>query len=434
MKKPWNKDIQSRLKDFQTKAPEGLLDDIKSEMSRRGLPFEPTQAKPQRMIPSAFRHIASVAAVIAMLFGISHLFLREEAALLLPEAESNNPIATDDFSTLPTEEVEVTGSHPAAIPHTKRLVAKSIAATDTLTDYSQKETTLEEETATEENADTIARQAPAPQKKAEPTPKQKQWSFTTPRKQRTSLDVGIYYSGLMAQISTGEKRIMMPSPPSDNLTPPDGENAGGSINQPDSGDYETDSTSTDSRSFNRVASRSFSRKEDKEKAKHHLPVRFGISLQYKLNEQWNIQSGLTYSYLASDLSYNGATPYETKQKLHYIGIPLQIGYRIWESKNFRGYISAGGQVEKLVSGKATTHYTTETQQQGTLTENIDDNRLWFSALASIGTEYALNKNFSLYAEPGIHYYFKNGSELQTYYKEHPLNFSLTLGLRFHWRK
>ena len=37
MKKQWNKDIRDQLKDFPKKAPEGLLDDIKAEMLRRGL-------------------------------------------------------------------------------------------------------------------------------------------------------------------------------------------------------------------------------------------------------------------------------------------------------------------------------------------------------------------------------------------------------------
>ena len=61
MSKQWNKDIHDRLKDFQQKAPEGLLDDIKSEMHRRGLspvpaggsPFMPKmpQFKPRNLNP-----------------------------------------------------------------------------------------------------------------------------------------------------------------------------------------------------------------------------------------------------------------------------------------------------------------------------------------------------------------------------------------------
>ena len=428
MKKQWNKDIQDRLKNFQTKAPDGLLDNIKSEISRCGFSSEPTQAKSQRIMPFIFHRIASVAAAIVILFGLSHLFQREETPLLLPEVESNIPLTTDEAPAQPME--EVSGNHSVVISHTNRLIDKTSIITDTLTDYFQEERTIEED------ADTITRQAPAPQKKTEPTPKKKQWRFTTPpRKQRSSLDVGIYYSELIAQINPGKEGFIMevrPTfPPSDNTFFP---NNGGNTENPDDGTNSVDSTSTDNRSLSRAANRSFNRKKSAEKARHHIPVRLGISLRYYLNERWNIQSGLTYSYLASDLSYEGSTPYETKQKLHYVGIPLQIGYHIWKSKNFKGYVSAGGQVEKLISGKATTHYTLDDRSSGTLIENISDNRLLFSALASIGAEYALGKNFSLYAEPGIHYYFKNGNGLKTHYNDQPLNFNITIGFRFHWNK
>ena len=114
-----------------------------------------------------------------------------------------------------------------------------------------------------------------------------------------------------------------------------------------------------------------------------------------------------------------------------MGIPLQIGYKLGESKRFRSYIAAGFQVEKLVSGKAVTRHSKNKELQGTSIQNISDKRLLFSTLASFGVEYALGKNFSLYAEPGIHYYFKNGNGLQTHYNEQPLDLNLTIGFRFH---
>ena len=126
--------------------------------------------------------------------------------------------------------------------------------------------------------------------------------------------------------------------------------------------------------------------------------------------------------------------YDIKQKLHYLGIPLQMGYRIWEGKQFRSYIAFGGQVEKLVSGKAAIRHSKKNLLQDTSTQNVSDKKLLFSALASIGAEYMLGNDFSLYVEPGIHYYFKNGNRLQTHYNEQPLNINLTIGFRFHWEK
>ena len=431
MKKQWKQDMHDRLKDFPKKAPKGLLDDVKAEMLRRGL--SPVPAPRRRTVSGVFLRVASVAAVIALLFGLSHWFQREETAIVFPEVESSLPVKVDEAPVLPKE--EAAENPPAAIPQASRLLAKAIVKTDTLSDYFVEEKIIEEKTEPEkEEPDTIDRLTPPSTKPVETSSKRKQWAYVPSRKKRASFDVGIYYSGLATPIAPGKEEYMVSVPPSSNPIPPDGNGGGGITGQPDNGTNGADSTSTDSRSLSRVASRSFSRKKGGEEAKHHIPVRLGISLRYNLNERWHLQSGLTYSYLASDFSYHGSTPYETKQKLHYIGIPFQVGLRIWQGERFRGYLSAGGQVEKLVSGKATTRYTDENQRPGTLVENISDKKLLFSALASIGAEYMLGKDLSLYAEPGIHYYFKNGNGLSTHYNENPLSLNITIGFRFHWEK
>lgn len=418
MKKQWKQDMHDRLKDFPKKAPEGLLDDVKAEMLRRGL--SPVPAPRRRTVSGVFLRVASVAAVIALLFGLSHWFQREETAIVFPEVESSLPVKVDEAPVLPKE--EAAENPPAAIPQASRLLAKAIVRTDTLPASSEEETLVEEKTEPEkEEPDTITLQTPASTKPVEVSPKRNQWAYVPSRKKHASFDVGVYYSGVVAKTNP----INIVESLGDAITSPSPDNS--QTNNPDS-------TSTDSRSLGRAASRSFSRKKHAEKAKHHIPIRLGISLRYYLNERWNLQSGLTYSYLASDLSYTGPTPYETKQKLHYIGIPLQVGVRIWKSERFRGYLSAGGQVEKLVSGKATTRYTDENQRPGTLVETVSDKKPLFSALTSIGAEYMLGKDLSLYAEPGIHYYFKNGNGLKTHYNETPLNFNITIGFRFHWEK
>ena len=41
----------------------------------------------------------------------------------------------------------------------------------------------------------------------------------------------------------------------------------------------------------------------------------------------------------------------------------------------------------------------------------------------------LGDKVGLYAEPGLNYYFDNGSPVENVFKSRPLNFNLTLGLR-----
>jgi len=44
-------------------------------------------------------------------------------------------------------------------------------------------------------------------------------------------------------------------------------------------------------------------------------------------------------------------------------------------------------------------------------------------------EFRFSPQLSLYAEPGLGYWFDNGSDIPTYYQDKPLSFSLSLGLR-----
>lgn len=417
MNSQWNKDIHDRLKDFPKKAPEGLWDDIQSEMLRRGLSAEPVANKR----PTIILRTASIAAMVLILLGISYLF-RWQNPSILPDGQESQPFPVVS-ETLPTsgEEKEMPTDTPVTSIVSQRTAQVNPIQIVLPDSVNTKEEKLTEETKQEEEApkeDTESSQQVQPTKERTGA-KQPKWAYTPSRKKENSFDFSVHYSGLLA------------------LNMPFGEDYDADVNlsgpqaSPEDGSTGKDSTATASRGANRT----FKRYKPGEKAKHHIPVKLGVSFRYYLNDRWSIQSGLTYSYLASDLSYNGlATSYETKQKLHYIGIPIQAGLRIWEGKRSRSYISAGGQVDKLISGKATTHYTLDDQSTGTLIENISDNKLLFSALASIGIEYMLGKDLSLYAEPGIHYYFKNGNGLNTHYNEQPLNFNITVGFRFHWNK
>ena len=165
--------------------------------------------------------------------------------------------------------------------------------------------------------------------------------------------------------------------------------------------------------------------------KHHQPITFGLTLRYNLNERWSVASGLTYSQLSSELhSGSGNYYYDDRQTLHYIGLPLNIAYTFWQSTNLSAYLTTGGLVEKNVAGRLTSNYYLDDQLEITTRENISTDQLQWSVNTAIGLGYRISNNIGLYAEPGISWYFKNSSELETIYKENPLQFNLRLGLRF----
>lgn len=142
---------------------------------------------------------------------------------------------------------------------------------------------------------------------------------------------------------------------------------------------------------------------------HRQPVRFGLSLRYRLTDRWSIESGLLYTHLSSDITttVEGATTV-TEQRLNYIGLPLNISYDLWKNRSFGLYVTTGGTIEKQLEASP-----------------------WqFSINGAAGAEYKFTDILSLYAEPGLGYYFKDGSNTPTIYQDHPLNFNLSFGLRF----
>ena len=68
MKEEWLDKLQTRIQhEYDVKAPEGLLDDIKREMARRGVtPAHSSTQKHARIIPLWGYRAASVASIVAI--------------------------------------------------------------------------------------------------------------------------------------------------------------------------------------------------------------------------------------------------------------------------------------------------------------------------------------------------------------------------------
>ncbi len=164
---------------------------------------------------------------------------------------------------------------------------------------------------------------------------------------------------------------------------------------------------------------------------HHLPINVGVSLNYQLSERWGISSGLDYSLLASNL-YKESSLY-SKQKLHYIGVPLQMSFFLLGNNRWRIYVNASGEMQLNVSASMEQHLNGKEQQNSTISFGTEKDRIQWSVGAGAGIQFNLNRTIGIYAEPGFRHYFNNGSDVDTYYKLHPNTFNLQMGLRFNIR-
>ena len=168
--------------------------------------------------------------------------------------------------------------------------------------------------------------------------------------------------------------------------------------------------------------------------KHHMPVTVGASVKWGFSENWALETGLNYTYLYSELRSGASSYYEQEQKLHYIGIPLKVQRSVWSNSIFSFYASAGGMMEKCVSGSFGGVIILENNRKSHFSEDLNVKPLQFSVLASVGLQANFNKLLSLYLEPGMIYYFDDNTDVLTIRKDKPFNFNLQLGLRFNLGK
>lgn len=164
---------------------------------------------------------------------------------------------------------------------------------------------------------------------------------------------------------------------------------------------------------------------------HRLPLRVGLSFTYNLNDRFGIETGITYTNLTSDIREGSEDHYIAgTQKLHYIGIPLNLKYRIYTWKLFDLYTSAGVSGEKCFSAKVDKEFIIDNRLKESSVENLSEKPMQWSVNASVGLQCNILNSLSLFAEPGISYYFNDGSTIKTIYKEKPVNFNLNIGLRY----
>lgn len=162
----------------------------------------------------------------------------------------------------------------------------------------------------------------------------------------------------------------------------------------------------------------------KETTKHNMPVSFGATVSYALNDRLALTSGLVYTLATSSFEHGmSSSASKDEQTLHYVGIPLTASYTIWSNSWLTTYVNAGGQADFNVSAKV------ETEGH---TTDIDKDRAQLSVGAAAGVQLNVIKQMGVYVEPGMRYYFDNGSNVQTVFKEHPCNFSLQMGLRWNF--
>lgn len=170
---------------------------------------------------------------------------------------------------------------------------------------------------------------------------------------------------------------------------------------------------------------------------HKMPVKIGASIRYDFNKFLGIESGLTYSFLSSDLKTGkeGAVSGWSKgvQSMHYLGIPLNLSFNIFSSRYFNAYVTAGGLMEKCVRGSLKTDEYLDGKYHGSSSTTLKQKGLQWSVNGAAGIQVNILPQLGLYMEPGVSHHFSNNSKVRTIYSDKPTDFSLSFGLRYTFR-
>lgn len=161
---------------------------------------------------------------------------------------------------------------------------------------------------------------------------------------------------------------------------------------------------------------------------HRPPVSFSLTANFPVAENLGLETGFSYTYLFSRFKRSDNFIYRGTLQQHYIGIPVNLRYTVWQNDAWNIYLLGGASIEKGVYSV----YKQEIEHNGDIVYHakrggrIDG--LQFSAQGGAGFSYRLRDHLSLFGEPRIVYYFKNNQPMSAR-TDNPLIFGVNVGIR-----
>lgn len=419
----WTSKLHERLDGHKATVPDGLWDKIAERLDDNiatapaPLPNNRNRHKTIRLVALAMSAAASVAVVVMVALRMNDDTINNVASKYNRQAASLHNPATSSVVNAPQRLISriasaTHASEPMAqIPQTAVLLAEATplsedtiyrSVCETPANDLQTRTAPDESNATpDESYSTSRMRKGGNANRTYNKPSATSYAITRQTKhahQSNRWNIGVHAEGITTDSRNTQRPMLMATRESDML-------ASGNPNKVQS-----------------VLSNAPLQLADYSQTKHHYhPMSFGLSVGYSLTSRLALTTGMVYTYASSDFTSSAAGDdiVET-QRLHYIGVPLNLKYNVWGNNAIHTYATAGCQADFNVSAK---------MQTGDITTDADKDRTQWSVGGAVGVQYNIIPRMGIYAEPGVRYYIDNKSSVETIFKEKKLNFNLQLGVR-----
>lgn len=412
----WTSKLHERLDGHKATVPDGLWDKIAERLDDNiatapaPLPNNRNRHKTIRLVALAMSAAASVAVVVMVALRMNDDTINNVASKYnRPAASLHNPATSSVVNAPQRLMARITSTTPASepiaqTPEAAVLLAEATPLSEDTTYRSVCETPandLQTRTAPDESNSTSRMRKGGNANRTYNKPSATSYAMTRQTKhthQSNRWNIGVHAEEITTDSRNTQRPMLMATRESDMLT-------SGNPNKVQS-----------------VLSNAPLQLADYSQTKHHYhPMSFGLSVGYNLTPRLALTTGMVYTYASSDFTSSAAGDdiIET-QRLHYIGVPLNLKYKVWGNSAIHTYAIAGCQADFNVSAK---------MQTGDITTDADKDHTQWSVGGAVGIQYNIIPRMGIYAEPGVRYYIDNKSSVETIFKEKKLNFNLQLGVR-----
>lgn len=171
--------------------------------------------------------------------------------------------------------------------------------------------------------------------------------------------------------------------------------------------------------------------EEFKNRKYTMPIATGVQVSGTLNEEFALSAGISYTQLMTYFSEYTYGNYDASLKLHYLGLPVDLHYRMKDQGKWNYGFLAGVMVEKGLQSDYLQHqdfisslYTTRIKQK------IEG--LQWSAHLGFELNYRIEKHWLIYMSARMSYFMDNAQPFSIR-SEEPLQPTLHAGLRYSFR-